>query len=75
MFAPPKAARNAGVVILPCALPCTLLKMLADKIGVTETKKWVNEQAGTAITFKEYPRNNEFIDNLHDRTLDKLLEK
>lgn len=53
----------------------TLLKMLADKIGIAETKKWVNEQAGTTITFKEYPRNNEFLDNLHDRILDKLLEK
>lgn len=52
----------------------TLLQMLANKIGREETKKWVNELAGTAITFKEYPRNKEFLEDLHDRILDKLLE-
>ena len=52
-----------------------LLKMLAAKIGLEETKQWVNEQAGMEITFKEYPRNNEFLDSLHDQILDRLLEK
>ena len=52
-----------------------LLKMLAAKIGTEETKKWVNEQAGMEITFKEYPRNNEFLETLHDKIIDRLLEK
>lgn len=49
-----------------------LLKMLAAKIGLEETKKWVNEQAGMEITFKQYPRNNEFLETLHDQILDLL---
>ncbi len=52
----------------------SLLQMLADKIGLKETKKWVEEQAGMTINFKEYPRNKEFLENLHDAIIDRLLE-
>ncbi len=52
----------------------TLLKMLAEKIGLAETKKWVNEQAGMDIDFKTHPRNKEFLEALHDRIIDKLIK-
>lgn len=49
-----------------------LLQMLAKKIGLEETKKWVCEQAGMEIDFKNYPRNAAFLENLHDHILDRL---
>ncbi|MBQ8893276.1 MAG: DUF4091 domain-containing protein [Clostridia bacterium] len=53
----------------------TLLKMLAEKIGPEKTKQWVNQQAGMEITFKKYPKNNAFLEDLHDKIIEKLLEK
>ncbi len=49
-----------------------LLKALADKIGVDEAKKLVLDMAGGTFTFKDYPRDPEFITNLHDKVLDIL---
>lgn len=52
----------------------SLLQMLAEKIGLEETKRWVHEQAEMIITFKQYPRNKEFLETLHDKILDRLIE-
>ena len=52
-----------------------LLQMLAEKIGEDATKAWIDEQAGMTVTFKEYPRNKEFLESLHDQILDRLLDK
>ena len=52
-----------------------LLQMLADKIGEDAAKAWIDELAGMTVNFKEYPRNKDFLENLHDRILDRLLEK
>ncbi len=49
-----------------------LLKMLADKIGENEAKAFVKSKAD--ITFKEYPRNKEFLENLHDEVLELLIK-
>ena len=51
-----------------------LLQMLAEKIGLKETKAWVNSLAGMTIDFKNYPRSAEFLENLHDQILDRLTQ-
>ncbi len=49
-----------------------LLKMLEEKIGKDEVQKLIEEYAGEKITFKEYPRNNVFLESLHDRIIELL---
>ncbi len=49
-----------------------LLKMLADKIGLEETKKWVDEECQMTMDFKHYPKSNQFFDTFHDKILDRL---
>ncbi len=49
-----------------------LLKMLADKIGKDKVKKLVNSLAGMDVTYRDYPREKEFITLLHDTVLDML---
>ena len=49
-----------------------LLKMLAEKIGLEETKKWVNEEAGMVMDFDSYPRSVKFFDDFHDKIIDRL---
>lgn len=53
----------------------SLLQMLAEKIGLEKTKEWVQAQAGMKIDFKNYPRNKDFLENLHDQIIEKLLEQ
>jgi len=50
----------------------TLLKMLAKKIGLEETKKWLDEEAGMVMDFNSYPRNVKFYDDFHDKIIDRL---
>ncbi len=50
-----------------------LLKMLAEKIGLTKTKEWVQSLAEAPITFKSYPKERAFLETLHDQILDRLL--
>ncbi|MBQ7095591.1 MAG: DUF4091 domain-containing protein [Clostridia bacterium] len=52
-----------------------LLKMLAEKIGLEEAKKWVHQQAEMTLTFKQYPRNKEFLETLHDKIIDRLIHE
>lgn len=51
-----------------------LLKMLAEKIGLEKAKAWVHDQAKMTITFKKFPRNKEFLESLHDKIIDQLIE-
>ena len=52
-----------------------LLKMLSEKIGLENAKKWVGEEAGMDINFKEYPETSEFLETMHDKIIEKLTEK
>lgn len=49
-----------------------LLKMLSQKLGKDDAKKVVNDLAGMDITYRNYPREKEFITLLHDTVLDML---
>ena len=49
-----------------------LLKMLAQKIGLENAKKWVDEECGMTMDFTHYPKNNKFYDEFHDKILDQL---
>ena len=46
--------------------------MLEKKIGREETIKLLDETAKEKITFKKYPRNMEFFDDLSDLIFDNL---
>ena len=50
----------------------SLLYMLENKIGREETIKLLDKTADTDITFKNYPRNEEFFDKLNDLVFDNL---
>ncbi len=49
-----------------------LLKLLENKIGKEETKKFVNNMFNLTITFKEYPHEKEFFDYLKDKIIEKI---
>ncbi len=49
-----------------------LLKQLEEKIGRKKVLDFIEKTAGAKITFKEYPRNSEFLPALHDAVLDML---
>ncbi len=51
-----------------------LLKMLAEKIGLEETKKWVDEECGMMMDFDHYPKSNRFYDEFHNKILDRLVK-
>ncbi|MBQ8600852.1 MAG: DUF4091 domain-containing protein [Clostridia bacterium] len=51
-----------------------LLKMLAEKIDLEETKKWLDEEAGMVMDFKHYPKNSKFYDEFHDKIIDRLIK-
>ncbi len=49
-----------------------LLKMLERKIGRDRVLSLIEELAGEQITFENYPRNNKFLTELHDKVLEML---
>ena len=49
-----------------------LLKQLERKIGREKVLSLITELAGAPVTFDSYPRNNEFLINLHDKALELL---
>jgi hypothetical protein len=50
----------------------SLLYMLEEKIGREEAIALLDKTAETNITFKNYPRNEQFFDNLTDMIFDNL---
>ena len=51
----------------------SLLKLLEEKIGKAQVVALIDRVAGMEITFKEYPRNEEFFVNLY-KEIFKILE-